>query len=96
MYTAIQARNIAIEKQNHRYYRMYRWRVRDIMHELTRRANNGESEFRYYAKRNSSLEARVLRQICNELNQIGYNCKVSYEKNDKDKKIWFMDLNWEV
>lgn len=94
MYTAIQAQNIAAEKQNHNYYRMYKYRVRAIMRELTRRANCGDMGFRFYAKKGYRMELDVLRQIATELNQIGYTCNVYNEKTEDGHKTWFLDIQW--
>ena len=94
MYTAIQAQNIAAEKRNHNYYRMYKHRVRAIMRELTRRANYGDMSFRFYAKKGYRMELDVLRQIANELNLIGYTCNVYNERTEAGQKVWFLDIKW--
>lgn len=94
MYTAIQAQNIAAERQNHTYYRLYKWRVREIMKEITHQANRGGVAYRFYAKRGHRMELDVLRQIAAELNKIGYQCKVDNEKAEDGYKDWFIDIQW--
>ena len=94
MYTAIQAQNIAAERQNHNYYRIYKRRTRAIMRELTHRANLGDMSLRFYTKKGNRTEIDVLRQIANELNLIGYVCNVCNEKLDTGHKIWFIDIQW--
>jgi len=95
MYTAIQAKNIAMEHMNHIYYKLYKRRVRYIMAELTRRANYGGTAFRFNAKRGDKMEIEVLEQIAAELNQIGYQCNVYNETTESGTKNWYLNIQWE-
>lgn len=96
MYTAIQARNIAAEKLNHKYYRVYKRLVRAIMRRLTYHVNHGDMNLCFFAKRNSQIEVDVLNQIADELSQTNYHCSVhSKEVEGTDDKIWFIVIQWD-
>lgn len=94
MYTATQAYNIAVEHNNHEYYRIYRRRVRHIMKHMTRYADMGNIRYRYYPKNINDMEVTILNQIGNELNEIGYMCKVHEGKNSKGNFL-YLEVEWE-
>ena len=94
MYTAIQAYNIATERRNHNYYRLYKRRVKHIMRKLVYGANKGDLKYRYYPRKINYGEITVLKQIADELNEIGYSCNVNDCKNDKGNTLYF-EARWE-
>lgn len=94
MYTAIQARNIANEKYNHDYYRLYRIYCRDIMGGITRAAKRGELHYDYCAG-NRRMVRDVLHQIAQELGQLGYKAGVRQEQSEDGKHRYaVIDVSW--
>lgn len=95
MYTAIQARNIANEKYNHDYYRLYRWYCRDIMKGITRAAKRGYVTFDFAATNSKRMVRDVFNQIANELMQLGYQASVRQEQSEDGKHRYaVIDVNW--
>ena len=95
MYSAIQAYNIAQEKQHHRYYQLYKRNARIIMRHISKAVNRGETFYCFCGKKNTHMEMRVLKQLDEELTIIGYVCNVYYDVNEKtNKKVWKMSVKW--
>lgn len=94
MYTAIQAYNIAAERRNHNYYKLYKHRVNHIMKCLIHGANIGDMEYRYYPRKINRVEITVLNQIANELNEIGYTSNVRQGKDAKGEFL-YLEVKWE-
>lgn len=91
---AIQAYNIATERNNHDYYRLYKRRVKHIMKCIQRGASNGKLEYIYHVKGIDYVEETVLKQIASELNEIGYECNV-YEKKSRKGDFLDFEAKWE-
>ena len=65
------------------------------MRNISKAAARGETFYCFVSKYNTHMEARVLRQINEELTIIGYNCNVYYDIDEvKNKKIWKMNIKW--
>lgn len=96
MFTAIQARNIADEKYNHMYYRLYKYYSAGIMRHITKTAKRGGLKCEYHNGCNSRMCRDVFAQIANELIKYGYHCNVRIE-NAKNKKYKYIviTIDWE-
>ncbi len=84
MYIAIQASNIAEEKQNHRYYKVYKRYVRRIMREIAWKCSRGKTRHQFRGEAEF-----VIKQIADELREVGYETEV-YPKDNKFE----LDIHW--
>lgn len=91
MLTAIQACNIAKEKDNHKYYKVYKHCVKRIMREITWRAPRGKTKYIYKVKATDQI-FRVLSQIGRELTKLKYTTAVEY--NTAENK-YLLTICWD-
>ena len=96
MYTAIQARNIANEKYNHDYYKLYRWYVATTMRRITRAAKHGYTQTDFVIENTKRTNMNVLRQIAQELAAYGYKTDVRVEASqDNKRKYGVLEVRWD-
>jgi len=97
MYTAIQARNIANEKYNHDYYKLYRWYVATTMRRITRAAKRGYTQTDFVIENTKRTNMNVLRQIAQELAVYGYKTDVRVESSqDGKRKYGVLEVRWDA
>lgn len=95
MFTAIQARNIANEKYNHDYYKIYKRHSAAIMRGIVRSAKQGYTSYDFSTYDAKRITMGVLKQIANELQAYGYNTRVSVEQtSDGKRKYGYMRIDW--
>jgi len=90
MFIAAQARNIAEEKMNHRYYKIYKRYARKIMREIAWKCSRGKTRHQF-----SGENGEVLDQIAEELREVGYNVNVySAAANTANDGMCKIDIMW--
>ena len=95
MYTAIQARNIADEKEHHIYYGIYRQYARDLMRAIEY-AVDKEGSFGTSIVSNKNSCARdqaVLEQLGTEMSKYGYKYNVSRGDGDTRGR-YVLTISW--
>lgn len=93
MYTALQARNIANERVNHLYYRVYKHQVHIIMRNITKWANKGKTRLEYETA-NTRLLNDVLSQIASELATYGYDATVTRMTGKNNRTYLLTVIEW--